>query len=175
MTQLAAWQVDSKRLRRQLQMTADAAFWSSVRGAKLKGVAKTDRTRDLIEITAATVAAAKGTKCITSHTLQEALKNTVLDVSQSHARQSYTNPSTGTHPCLTTSSAWYSYRLDRMIGPHENYLLQGHCRRSMMDGCPVLTGSEFKELAGEGFFLGSLATVLAPVLAIMDFRGLRGV
>ena len=165
----AVWKNDSIKWREQLQISGSYAPWTARPTIRLAGVPKQDRVRDLIDLCCADVLGG----CVKGRQVRQVpalLRDVFVDVSQSHARKPKTRKS-GMHPCLTTSSTWYSYRLDRMLVPHENFLLQGHSRARMLRGCPVTPIAGFQSLAGEGFAVPCIAAVLATILEVIDFRG----
>ncbi|CAE7439801.1 HIS7 [Symbiodinium sp. CCMP2592] len=162
----AVWKSDSIKWREQLQISNSYAPWTARPGTRLAGVPKQDRVRDLIDLCCADVLGGH----VKGREVPKLLRDVFVDVSQSHARKPKTRKC-GMHPCLTTSSTWYSYRLDRMLVPHENFLLQGHSRARMLRGCPVMPIASFQSLAGEGFAVPCIAAVLATILEVIDFRG----
>ena len=87
---------------------------------------------------------------------QQLLRHAYADVSQNPKYRSFTkNSLTG---CLTTSTLLYSYRRDGLVLPIELMTIQGHRRDLSIP--ESMTGNNLKDLAGEGMFLGCLATVL---------------
>ena len=159
--------MDSDLWRKELQVSKAYRPWTSQAKVKLAGLPKQDRVRDLVDLVAADRLCKQDMQGSKSIDVKSIMQPVVVDVSQSHKRRVHTRRDI--HPCLTTSSSWYDYHLDRMVVPHENFLLQGHSHSHMLQGCPVLTSAEFRELAGEGFALPSVATVLAAVLYVKDF------
>ena len=162
------WQADSDIWRQELKMPASYKPWTAQAHVRLAGLPKQDRVRDLVDLVAADRLCGESTRGRQGKDVRSLMQPCVVDVSQSHKRRVHTSRE-NIHPCLTTSSSWYDYRLDRMVVPHESFLLQGHSHSHMLQGCPVLTSADFRELAGEGFALPSVATVLAAVFCVKDF------
>ena len=143
--------------------------WTGRADVLLRGVGRTPRTIDILDLAWVdrvrkaphhVAAAAKSSKF-------DMLKhNFFCDHSQQNARKPW-----GNLRVLTTSSALYSFELDRNLLPEEHLVLQGHA-------LPNTSGwdhSEVKalaDLAGEGMCLPVLASALYALVLAVPFPGL---
>ena len=154
------WPAVSARIRSDLELSPGYAPWTSrdpFVGQGLPTGRGRKRVLDLIDLTA--VLACKQAKV--SHQdpakMKEALKDTLLDYSQSHSRMTFSN-SDGVAKCLCTSSELYSYRLDRTLVPFEHLLLQGHHCRTTVPEC--FGATNMRKMSGESIALPCLGTLI---------------
>ena len=151
------WQQTSLNLRNKMNVSPTFAPWTSRASFTGAGVNLTPRVKDLMDCVAASMMRAGN---LSMAQLPEKLKDTILDVSQSHSRKAFTFE--GTHKCLTTSSTLYSYRLDRCILPLETLWWQGYPRCLKIP--PGMSAADVKDFAGEGMSLPCLATCLFALI-----------
>ena len=109
------WKTESAEAREALGISRAFQGWTDRDGFAGEGLALTDRVVDLLNVTAARLLGQGG---------PEYLMAAVVDVSQSVSRCTYTKPDLR-HPCLTTSSEWYSFREDRIVLPQELMCMHG--------------------------------------------------
>ena len=83
-----------------------------------------------------------------------------VDYSQSMSRLPY-----GSLRTITTSSRMYSFALDRVIMPQENFFLLGWPRSLQ---CSFLNDTEARNISGEGQVLPCLATALVALVLNTD-------
>lgn len=134
------------------------------------GVPRTKRVLDLIDLCA--IHRCKKAR-FTQKEANEALKDTILDYSQSHSRRPFSN-SDGVARSLTTSSSLYSYRLDRELHPVEHLYLQGFPMPGADGSIGVripenMPPTEVKKMAGEGIALPCLAMVIWALFLTQGF------
>jgi hypothetical protein len=166
----ARWHSESTTWRNQVLISPAYSPWVSRPTVSLTGVQATDRVKDLLDVTAA--------QCLLRHRDKKCrqgsewtrwgwVNEVFSDTSQSHARKAFSN-SYDISPCMTTSSNYYSFGLDRAIIPIEHFKMQGlpAMKMALPSG---MTKDQVKDLAGNMMFLPSLATVLMAVLLAVDF------
>ena len=129
-------------------------------------VPATDRAKGLMDLVAAEHLG-RANWNIPFEEKQKRLQNIYLDISQNPKFKSCTNAQ-GITGCLSTSTALYSYGQDRMLLPVELLYIQGHSRT--LEVPDLLTGSQIRDLAGEGICLPCLGTL---VWAAYLIKGLR--
>ena len=88
--------------------------------------------------------------------MDEALRGTVVDISQSHARRPISN--NGVARTLTTSSSLFSFTHGRLLTAYEHLLLQGY--PSTVEIPINVTESDIRSMAGEGIALPCLAIIV---------------
>jgi hypothetical protein len=79
-----------------------------------------------------------------------------IDVSQSADRKPW-----GSLRCLTSSSCIVDVEAKKLLQPHHHMLLQGH---GSEETTSIVSDSMCVQLAGQGMFVPSLATVLLPAI-----------
>ena len=161
----AAWQLDSLKWRSSLDVPPEFEPWTPGCHARTKNMGK--RARDLLDCSAMQIW--KRSR-IGLHSPSEphnvALKDVLVDFSQSHSRRPYSNTE-GTAHCLTTSSQLYSFRLDRCLLAVEHLLLQGYPVNTVVP--EGFNDRELRALAGEGIALPCLATLVWAVFLYKGF------
>ena len=166
----AMWEADSLELRGMLGVSPNYAPWTSRREFQGTGLPQgkgKKRVYDLVDISAMQVCKRAGRPAVCSQkTMQNAVKDVILDVSQSHKRPTYSNQS-GVAKCLCTSSDLYSYKEDRVLAPVEHLLMQGHpssvaIPESFSDG-------DVKSIAGESIALPCLGCIVWAIFTSVGF------
>ncbi|CAE7208812.1 unnamed protein product [Symbiodinium sp. CCMP2456] len=145
------WQLHSAQLRETLGISVSSKIWTGKATFQGLGLGLTDRVQDALDVTAAKILSRK------AKNTSETLMNTVLDVSQSIARGTFTKQS-GVHPCFTTSSELYSYREDRVILGVEMLAILGYPRDMIIP--EDFTNRQLKRLAGNTISLPCLGMML---------------
>ena len=138
------------------QVRPDIRPWTSLPGLEWRGLNPTERVKAILDAVACEKLPARKLRASLAEK-RELLKHVYVDVSQNPVRRCFTNAD-GMSPCLTTGTKLYSFYRQGVLLPIELLLLQGH-RRGLRVPEDVPQGS-LKELAGEGFFLPCMATVL---------------
>jgi hypothetical protein len=163
------WRAESAAWRNKLRISPDYSPWTSRQDVKLFLLPQTERVKDLVNVCAA--------ECLVRHREEKVrqpnwsrwgwVTDVLADVSQSHSRKTFTN-SLGVNPCMTTSSIFYSFGMDRALIPLDHLKMQGLPAQTM--SFPIgITQANMRDLAGNMMFLPSLATVLTAVLLAVDF------
>ena len=146
-----------------MSVPPDFAPWTPKCSQTTQGLSK--RCRDLIDCTATHLCKRARVETASRTQQRQAMGDTLLDISQSHARRCFTNESCVAR-CLTTSSQLYSFKHDRLLEPLEHLLLQGYPLSTEVPDS--FTAQATRSLAGEGIALPCLATL---VWAIYISRG----
>ena len=127
------------------------------------GLLPSKRVLDLLDCNV--MQAAKRAKK-TVRATQPLLQETLLDVSQSHARGGM--PSVGNpNRCLTTSSRLWSFAQSRVLSGTEHLLLQGHTMPLQVPH--GVSQTDLRRWSGEGIALPCLATVLWALKLTANF------
>lgn len=94
-------------------------------------------------------------------TIQKAIQDTIVDISQNPIRRAFT-PNHGVQHCLCTSASLIHLGLQRCILPAELMLWQGHNSSKLKypAGSEAMSSRQARNLAGEGMFLPSLGVVV---------------
>jgi len=145
------WKSHSASTKNIAGLAQDTKPYTSRPDIKLLGVPEVPRVRDMIDVHwSLRLQATKGTAW-SSKKLRQGLW---LDLSQNvHWGRSATQGLGGT---LCKGSCWYSYEQDCVLDGIDHMLLQGWPTETAND--PSLSDAERKEIAGEGYHLGSFAT-----------------
>ena len=155
--EFATWKAQSSKWRGQLDVPPEFAPWTKTFSKKNCGKMQ-KRALDLIDCTAMQVwKRAKVPLGAASDSRRDALKDTLLDMSQSHERRPFSNGEDIAR-CLTTGSWLYSYRLDRVLLPLEHLLLQGYPVSTRIP--EKMNDKDVRDLAGEAIALPCLAVVV---------------
>jgi hypothetical protein len=136
----------------------------SLAGIELKGIHRTPRVMDILDVhTAATISdlKRKGPDAV-----KDCMKNMFSDVSQQVGRKCCTNKDGISH-CLTTSTELYSYALDSVVLPMELMQIQGHSSHAIVP--QTMKPRELRDLAGEGMNLPCLGTVLWAMYLVKQY------
>ena len=166
-TSWAKWVVDSVKWRSALQMPKGYHPYSTKidqqpRAAGFSGQ-PSKRVLDLLDCAA--VELCKRRK-ISVTQAKPALKDVLIDVSQSHIRRPFSDDRNIAR-CLTTSSRLFNFGQARMVSALEHLLLQGYDRSVEV---PRNVGpSDLRSMAGEGIALPCLATIMWAVLLTQKF------
>jgi hypothetical protein len=129
-------------------------------GSKLRGVPKLDRIRDSLQVHWAKRLSSFSNRPTT--TSVEIKKGFWADIGQCVSRKTSTvGPTFGAPGILCTSGLWFSFEADCCIDGTDFFAIQGWPREICEDDS--FTSSQKKELAGEGFNLGSFAMVFYAV------------
>ena len=168
------WKTDSIRWRGELEISPNYSPWTQSRLFKGEGICEgkgRKRILDLIDLTAIQIAkrAKKDTLCPRTE-LAKCLQDTILDVSQSHKRPTYSNRE-GVARCLCAGSDLYRYSQDRMLRPVEHLILQGH--PSTIDVPPNFTARQIKRMAGESIALPCLGLLIWALYTSVGFPAAR--
>ncbi len=92
-----------------------------------------------------------------------ALKDTIVDISQNHARRPLS--SNGVAHTLTTSSKLYSFAQNRLLTGVEHLILQGY----PFDLDPsTLSESDLRTVAGEGIALPCLGVLIMCLCLVQN-------
>lgn len=121
----------------------------------IRGLRVTERVQEILNVVTATKL--KGSESKSHQSILSSIKYTIVDVSQNPVRRAFTGDSGFCHT-LCTSSLLVHLGYQRMVLPAEHMAFQGHNLKRLKFG--QLTHSKIRELAGEGIFLPSLATVI---------------
>ena len=164
--QLRKWPAESARQRNLLQVSPGYSPWTGRTEFRGTGISKTPRVLDILDIVTITKMRAADRVCMSSAELKALLKDTYVDVSQSHERNCYTNAD-GITSCLTTSSDLYSFARDAAILPEEYLRLQGHTPFVSIPSS--MSKRDIKALAGEGIFLPCLGIIMRSLFVLKGF------
>ena len=156
------WSKDSLKARKALNLTCDDQPWTQKARILLKGLSKSDRARDNVNL----VWAKACTLADRPFSDQRIASNLYSDVSQAFPRGAWGAPSSISQSDNTTV---YSFKRDRIIHPKEMVLSLGYRRTPNFDG---ISNSRIRELSGQAICLPALATLLYPTILVMDFGGL---
>lgn len=165
------WQVQAAEWRESLGCTGSLAQvkpWSSLPGKEFRGISRTARNLEIMDLVCLQMVGTEETKKIMKKPLHErekiltsALADTVVDLSQNPQRRAYSNAA-GVAKCMCTGSVLYSYALDRLIIPFERMILQGHSQALSIPSS--MTPKSLQELAAMGIFLPSLGHIIMALL-----------
>lgn len=150
-------------------MTMDDDPWTGRPCCRLRGVAMTDRVKDLINL--AWIHRIKNPpeglhELRKSERMDCLTKNFFVDYSQQNNRSPW-----GSLKTLTTTSSLYSFELDRHILPEECMVLQGH----PMPDVTSMAATEIKDLvhlSGEGMSVPMLASAMMAMILTVPLAGL---
>lgn len=159
------WKQSSLNAREKYQVSNSYRPWTGKADFKGVGMSKTNRVLDLLDLVV--IEAMKGR---TKRTLSEAtsfLKDSYIDVSQSHDRKVVTNRS-GVTPTVTTATELYSFNKDRLVLPQEIMRMHGHCLEQTRFPAGMSL-AEMRRLAGEGMAVCCIGTVIWCVYLTKHF------
>ena len=161
----AKWPAQSAQWRAELGVLPDYAPYSKDLDTTAAGLGSLGNKWVMDLLDCAVLQAAKRARCSVK-SVQPQLKETLMDVSQSHSRRPLPGEDS-TNRCLTTSSRLYSFAQRRMLTGTEHLLLQGYSLPiSLPEG---LTQADLRSFAGEGISLPCLATVLWALKLTRNF------
>ena len=146
------WMADSRKWRAELGLGPDMSPYSST----LKedpNFKPTKRVLDLLDCTAVQLCVSQNKRIKRFHSkeMEDAVRGSFVDISQSHGRRPFNMPGAAAHT-LTTGSQLYSFEHRRVLEPAEHLALQGY-----PDG---FSASKLRAIAGEGIALPCLALVI---------------
>lgn len=146
-------------MREKLGLSLTESPWCLT--AALRGVQRTPRVLDLIDIGFASAMAA----ATTESQKEDVKKFLVIDISQGHDYK----PWAFNIGCFTTSSYFYHYGFDRMITEREKFKLLGF---------PAVDVTGFKinslqDLVGDAMALPSVGTFLACMVTTLQYKNFR--
>lgn len=124
------------------------------------------RVVDLIDLVAVQICKKSRTNPANPVSLEKCVQNTIVDISQSHSRPTYSN-TWGTAKCLCTGSTLYSYQFDRVLSAKEHLLLQGHHAKTRVP--PTVSDSELRRMCGESIALPCLGALVWAVALSAGF------
>ena len=166
----SVWEADSLEVRGMLGVSPNFAPWTSrkeFRGTGLPQGKGKKRVYDLVDISAMQVCKRAGLSAVCSQkTMRHAVKDVILDVSQSHKRPTYSNQA-GVARCLCTSSDLYSYKEDRVLEPMEHVLMQGHSSSVVIP--ESLSSGDVRSIAGESIALPCLGCIIWAIYTSVGF------
>ena len=157
------WSTQLSLMRSELGVSQQYQPWAQM-GLTIDGMKPSPRVLAIInyvvamkikEANAANVDGAQ--KKVSRQFVLESIQNTFIDISQNPCRKAWT-PKHGTNHTLTTVTQLIHLGACRAILPAEEFFFQGHNPSRIR--FPNVKNKVLKELAGEGMFLGSLATIL---------------
>lgn len=156
--------------RSDLGVSPNYSPWTSHAGFKGLGLPTGQgrkRVIDLIDLTAMQICKrAKLSPRCGKTAMKQILKDSLVDVSQSHARPSFSN-SDGTARCLCTGSELYSFRQDRIVHPRRHLMLQGHPESVIAPN--GFTNSDLRAIAGESIALPCLGCLIWAIITTIGF------
>lgn len=98
--------------------------------------------------------------------IEKAMEDILVDISQNPIRRAFSNQDK-IAKCMTTSSCLYSFKLDRVVLPFEQMLIQGHTTSLQLPG--TMTQKSIQDLAGMGICLPCLGLIVVAMLATTGF------
>ncbi len=157
----AKWQSEAQGVRAQLR---EASFksWAATpwTDRQLRGVPKTDRVAELLQLGALVACVAHGKEEATPEAVEEATAGWTCDFSQSPARKPWRH---GSLPSLCTSTELYSYSHDRAITAQELFRMMGWQVPVSLGSLP---GHKVRDLLGEAMALQPHAVAAVGLLHV---------
>lgn len=153
-----AWQRHSCDMRCKLGLTMDAHPWTGRPDVALRGVHRTPRVLDVIDIAWATRIHAPPEhvrQAPQAKRFELLTNNFFVNTSQQNLRKAW-----GELGTIATSTELYSFELDRAILPEELLSLQGHGHPRVGS----LSAAEMRSVAGEGMMVPVLAAALYALM-----------
>ena len=141
--------------------------WSSLPGLLMENM--TTRRKEVLDLACISWLQKDGQDAVevarskTPAQMKDLCKDLFTDVSQNPARKCWTGKD-NTSKCLTTSSALYCRKYDRLALPLELLRFQGHDVDVKLPPPAAVKQSDLHDLAGEGMNLACLATVVQALL-----------
>lgn len=164
------WKVDSSKWRTVLGVPPDFAPWTGRDSFQPQGMPlPTDRVKDLLDCIA--IQRLDSLKGSSKGPIEDVMKGTFADVSQSHFRRCFALPGSPV-PTLTTSTALYSFELDSMVLPSEMFRWHGYPRTLVFPGSP----HDVKSLLGNSMCapcLGQAIVALSKLLYEVNYMSDR--
>ena len=144
--------------------TPKMAPWTSRKAFKGAGMnaqaMMTERVKDLLDCV--TLQRLKTQTRLRSQSLEDFMKGTYVDISQSHVRKSFSSPGNPA-PTITTSTILYSFDLDSVILPTELFRWHGYPRTLKMPD----RMEDVKSLVGNGMAAPCLAQCIVSLCVLL--------
>ena len=161
----AKWRIDSVKWRSELEVSKDACPYSANLDAQAAGFASqpTKRVADLMDMTVLHV---QKKRRLSSAASKVALREVLLDISQSHSRRPFSGPD-GISRCLTTSSRLFFFGQQRLVAAMEHFRLQGY--DNSLSAPTGVSDSDLRRMAGEGIALPCLGVIVWAIRLTAQF------